>query len=57
MPMAAMDMPTAAVWDKRESTKAVDKEIESTDKETETTDVAEIENGVYHDHCFYPYHN
>ncbi|MCI63723.1 hypothetical protein A2U01_0084980, partial [Trifolium medium] len=57
--MAAMDMPTAvAVWDKREwSTETVDKETESADKETEATDVAEAENGLYHDRCFYPCHD
>jgi hypothetical protein len=49
--MTAMDMPTVvAVWNKWEwSTKAAD-------KETEAIDVAEADNGLYHDHYF-GYHN
>ncbi|GAU49334.1 hypothetical protein TSUD_136490 [Trifolium subterraneum] len=49
--MAAMDMPTAAVWDKLE------RSIKVADKETEATDVAEAENDLYHDRCFYPCYN
>ncbi|MCI61703.1 hypothetical protein A2U01_0082960 [Trifolium medium] len=56
--MAAMDMPTAAVWDNREcSTKVADKEIESADKEIETSDIAETENNVCYDYCFYRCHD